>query len=248
MGILSQWYEIVRRSTLLTVGPLALVCGLVVLLDVPELIPAFAIPCLAQYSWRTCRISEIGTILAVVTLELVTAIVSIVYHSHWSIFDPLLAYFLFLAAVGCMLASILTFLGSAYKSCVQRRQNLLAALTACLLPVLWLGVGTRGAAILSEWELQREIARSGLPEFIAEINAVVQRLGRAPKDEAELVRLLGKPMPKISWGQIDYRPTGGKQFALGFGYDMGCYEFDSQQPERGWHIYGSKEHAAHAAQ
>jgi hypothetical protein len=223
-------------TKLLVAVALALLFGLAILFDLPELIPAVAIPCLAWYVWRIYRIGVAGTMLGVISLELVTGIVSVMYRSVGSIFDFMWIQLLIIPAIGFMLASIVTFLVRAWLSHERRRRNLIAAVMACVLPVLWFIFGPRGAAMLSQWELQREIVRVGLPEFVAGVNAVADRLGRAPKDEDELVRLLGKPVPRLSSrGKIFYHARGGKHFRLGFGFDWGEYEFDSETPDRGWH-------------
>jgi hypothetical protein len=222
---------------------LALICGLAICLDLPALIPATIIPFLAWYTWRIDRVSTPGMVFCVLSLELVTGIVALAYHSHGNIFDLIPITILFFAASGCMIASIAAFLGFAYVRRVQIRQNLLAALAALLFPVLWFAIGVPGANMLSELALHCEIARRGVPTFVDDVTELTQRLDRAPKDEAELVRLLGKPMPRLSWGQISYESWGGKQFTLGFGFDAGCYEFDSEHPGRGWHLYGAEEHA-----
>ncbi len=238
---------IVRRNKLLTGTALLLSCGLTVLLDLPELILAIAIPCLAWFVWHTYRVSGLGTVFAVVTLELITAIVSIFYHSRGSIFDVIPFTILIFASIGSMLASIAVFLGHAFLSHAQRRQNVLTAVASCVLSIAWFFVGTGAARILNDWERGREIARSGLPEFIADLQAVTERLGRVPKDEDEAATLVGRPLPSLpSWGPIGYESLGGKHYVLGFGYDMGCYEFDSERPERGWYVYGRKEAARDA--
>ena len=172
---------------------------------------------------------------------------SIFYHSRGSIFDLIPFTILIFAAIGSMLASIAVFLGHAFLSRTQRRQNVLTAVASCVLSIAWFFVGTEAAHILNDWERGREIARSGLPEFLADLQAVTERLGRAPKDEDEAVTLVGRHLPSLpSWGPIGYESLGGKHFALGFGYDMGCYEFDSERPERGWYVYGGKEAARDA--
>jgi hypothetical protein len=88
---------------------------------------------------------------------------------------------------------------------------------------------------LNEWVLKREIAQSEIPAFIADLTNLTDLLGRAPKDEKEVVRLLGKPLPRLSRGWIFYSCSGGKHFTLCFGYDLGGHIFDSREPERGWH-------------
>ena len=71
----------------------------------------------------------------------------------------------------------------AYLSRERRRQNQLAAVAACLLPIVWFVVGNCAAAELNEWVLKREIAQSEIPAFIADLTNLTDLLGRAPKDE-----------------------------------------------------------------
>ena len=244
---LSQWYAIIRRNKLLTGTALFLSCGLTVLFDLPELIPAIAIPCMAWFAWRTYRVGVFGTVLAAVTLELITAIVSILYHSRGSIFDLIPFTILIFASIGSMLASIAVFLGHAFLSRAERRQNMLAGVASCVLPFAWFFVGTEAAHVLNDWERDREIARNGVPEFIADLQAITERLGRAPNDEDEAVTLAGRPLPSLpSWGPIGYKLLERKHYVLGFGYDMGCYEFDSERPDARWYVYGGKEAARDA--
>lgn len=241
-GVMSWRYGITRRTVLLAVAAL-LFAALTILVDSPELIAAAVIVWLVFYVRRVYRISILGLVFAGVCLELVTWMVSIFYHSVGSMFELIPLTILLFTSAAFLLASVVTFLIHACISRGQRRRHLLATGVACLLPVLWLLIGTRSASMMNEWELQREIARRELPAFAAEVESLAQRLGRAPEDEEELTKLLDKPMPFLSRGRIHYRSCGGTRFALEFGYDAGCYEFDSGRPERGWYHSMPGDHA-----
>jgi hypothetical protein len=223
-----------NKTKLLSVAALLFVCAAAFFLNTPELVPAVAIPAFAWWAWQVYRVNAFGVALTGVTLELITAVASIVYHSEGSIFDLMWFEILLCLAIGSMLISVAIFLVRAWLSTPERRKNLLAGALACLLPVLWFCFGPWAAGSLAEWRLQREIANSGLPQLISELNTVTEHLGRAPKNEAEVVKLLGKPIPEISRGKIHYVALGGKHYALGFGDDMGCYDFDSREPGQGW--------------
>jgi hypothetical protein len=234
---ISPRHRLNRRIMLLVVAAFAVVCALAVVLEIPELIPATAIPVLAWFAWRVYHVSALGTVLCVATLEQVTGIVAIIYRSAGNVFEFIPIALLFFSALGSMLTSVAVFLVCQRESPAQRRHNFLAAGLACVLPILWFAIGPRGAGILAEWKLQREIIRSGLPELIADLNAVTERLGRVPRDEEELTRLLGKRLPHLPRrGRVWYCPGEGKNFTLRFGFDIGQYKFDSRKPEEGWHI------------
>jgi hypothetical protein len=239
--------DVIKYAILTTLLALAVLCEVAALFDLPELVPATAILGLAWYSYRTCRVSPVGTVLGTMALELVTAIVSLTYHSVGDIFDDLMFFSLLsILAIAFMLASVIAFLVRAYLSRERRRPNQLAAAAACLLPIVWFAVGNPAAAELREWALQREIAQGEIPAFIADLTRLTDLLGRAPNDKEELVQLLGKPLPSVSRGGIRYQHSGGKHFALTFGYDLGYYVFDSQEPERGWHRYWPEHRPARA--
>ena len=223
------------RAKLLVVIALAIVYGVAISQDAIEILPLTAFPLLAWYVWSIYPVNVFGAVLGVVTLELVTGIASLCYRSEGSIFDLIPFTMLSIAAFVCMAVSIATFLIHACVSRMERREHLLAAAVTCTVCVLWFAVAPRSGGMLNEWALHREIARSDLPEFIDDLNSVTQQLGRAPKDEKEVVELLGRPMPCISRGQICYSSSGGTHFSLGFGFDFGCYEFDSTASELGWH-------------
>ncbi len=230
----------IDRKILLWAGLLmAVISGIAVAMDLPELIPLVVFPCLGWWAWRAFRISGLGIILLVVTMELVTGYASSVYRCSFYVG---LGWFVVLSfpTVVCMFGSILAFLVKAQVLGEQRRRNLLAIAGACVLPIVWFVVGGRGAGMLAEWQLQREIARCGVSEFIAELNAVTERLGRAPKDEKEVVELLGKPLPvvpghRVARYYVRYQAVGGKRFFLTFGDALDGKVYDSEKPDRGWY-------------
>ena len=146
--------DVITQAILTTLLALAVLCEVAALFDLPEVIPAAAILCLAWYSHRIYRVSAAGTVLGTIALELVTAIVSLAYHSVGdSFFDLMFFALLAVLAIALMLASVIAFLIQAYSSPERRRQNNLAAVAACLLPILWFMAGDPAAAGLSEWAL-----------------------------------------------------------------------------------------------
>jgi hypothetical protein len=226
----------IRRPPIRAAIALAVAVAIPIVLLAPELLPAIAFPALAYLAWRRYRVSNVGAVLGVVAIELVTGIASVLYRSPCSLSALIPVFLLSIAALAFMLGSVAAFLVRAWRVHERRRHNLLAALAAIVLPLLWFAIGPVLAHNLSVWALHREIARSGLPQYVAEINAVADRLGRAPKNKTELVELLGKPVPRLSRGPVHYTSSGGKDFSLGFGCCLDCYRFDSRTPERGWHL------------
>jgi len=227
--------QVSTKSLLLTAAGFVFVVSVAVLIDEPALVPGIAIPCAAWYVWRIYRPSSLGTVLGVIALELVTAIASLIYHSKGNVFVFIPAAILSLAALGSMLASVGTYLVQAYRSDRQRRENVSAAVAACLLPIVWFLVGPRGAGLLSDRALRQEIAGSELPGFIADLNALAERSGSAPKNEKELAQMLGRPLSRLSRGPVRYHCREGRHYTLGFGFDLDCYEFDSESPDKRWH-------------
>lgn len=95
-------------------------------------------------------------------------------------------------------------------------------------------------------ELERREAQNlvVVEQIVADVDALVQRIGRAPKDQDELETLLGKPMPIVFDGLFEspiyYRRTGDASYCLR--YELWATDdwiFDSTDPEAGWvqHFY-----------
>jgi len=104
---------------------------------------------------------------------------------------------------------------------------------------LW-GYGT------AERAYQAELDRVVLRELVMETEAIRARLGRAPRDQAELESFLGRPMPLVhdeslyfgggaSRSQIHYSRTGDNSFRLQ--YELWATDdwiYDSTKPAAGW--------------
>jgi hypothetical protein len=80
--------------------------------------------------------------------------------------------------------------------------------------------------------------------IVKEVEEIRARIGRAPKDQAELESLLGKPMPVVHDGTyetpINYWRTGEDSFYLQ--YELWATDdwiYDSKKPNAGWvqHFY-----------
>lgn len=226
------------RLRMVWIMALAVVAGVVVSVvaaEVPELIPATIIVCVALYGWHTYRISGAGTVLAVGALQSVTLMASVTYRSHCLAGSFIPFTCLLFVGGGFLLASIVVFLVEAFRVRMQRCRNLLAAVVVVGLVVLWCDLSFRVAIDLREWQLDREIVRSGLPELAAAVTEATERLGRCPRDERELVGVLGEPLPVISRGPVTYHRPNSENFTLTFGCCLDVYQFDSRFPERGWH-------------
>ena len=90
----------------------------------------------------------------------------------------------------------------------------------------WLAIQPGVSSMLKEWK--RDMHSKTL---LSEIDAISKRLGRVPKDEAELIELCGKPMPEIGWDEdCHYYATDANHFEL----HLGEWVYDSRTPERGF--------------
>ena len=174
---------------------------------------------LAWFVLRVCRVSVLGTVLGCLSLELITGMVSIRYYSNGSIFELIPVGMLFASGhrvhtrqrcrLPCSGIRVPRITSPKHFRCDSGR----------LLSLLWSNIGLQCAATLNEQRLQNELAGSECPKFIDELKALSDKLGHAPKDQEELVRLLQRNMPRISRGPIHYESLGGKDFCLTFGCD-----------------------------
>ena len=100
-------------------------------------------------------------------------------------------------------------------------------------------------SLLKEWKRELCFGVHSVPikTLLSDIDAISKRLGRVPKDEAELVKLRGKPMPEISRGlggdfhRIDYYATDANHFWLEIYYDEEFWYYYSSVPQQGWHSF-----------
>ena len=94
----------------------------------------------------------------------------------------------------------------------------------------------------SEEEHHAELNHITLRELVWATDAIRTRLGRAPHDQEELERLLGRPLPFVyddSWGgmkaPVHYRRTGDNSFQVH--YELMAtddWTYDSTKPAAGW--------------
>jgi len=79
---------------------------------------------------------------------------------------------------------------------------------------------------------------------VQDVEAIRERLGRAPQDTQEVESLLGRSMPRIQDGNfespIHYQRTGEDSFMLQYElWSTDDWIYDSTKPEAGWvqHFY-----------
>jgi hypothetical protein len=239
---LPSWLNV--PSVLIAALAFALLTALALYLDVPELVPAIGFPWLAWVVWRRLHVSAIGMALGTISLGLMTWGGSIASRSEGDIFMILpWAVLLGTALVGTLLACV-AFLIRACRSKQYRRRNAIAIAVSPVVFVLafcalqQFGYGTSQLRIARQLRAHRPV----LQALIDDVAAISQRLGGVPRDQSELVKLRGKPMPVIPWPHwghhnVQYRAIGAERFALYFGgIDAeGYYAYDSGAPERGWY-------------
>lgn len=97
-----------------------------------------------------------------------------------------------------------------------------------------------------EAELVRlaELDRTTTSAIVKAVEAIREKLGRAPEDEDELEAHLGRPLPMVhDHGYptpINYRRTGADSFYLQYElFDTDDWIYDSTIPKAGWvqHYY-----------
>ena len=126
------------------------------------------------------------------------------------------------------------------------------SLRALLLGVVVCSVMLAGIAYLKQLEergyaehlRQEKHNRTVLVEVVNDIQALRAKLGRTPKDAAEVETLLGKPLPVVYVEgravPIKYFCTGNNSFRLSFslGDDGGCI-YDSRDAQVRWVVLTS---------
>jgi hypothetical protein len=147
------------------------------------------------------------------------------------------------ALVALALASI-AFLVRACCSKQHRRRNAVAVAASPVVFVLAFCALQQFSCSTHELRIARQL-RANRPvrqALIDDVGAIAERSGRVPKNEEELVKLRGRPMPVIPWPHwgrhnIQYRAISDERFVLYFGgIDAeGFYVYDSGTPERGWY-------------
>lgn len=107
--------------------------------------------------------------------------------------------------------------------------------------LLWLLVGVGSIGAEREAEQVRRAAEDPikLQKLIDDTNAVVQRLGRTPEDQAELVAELGYPLPKVLDGStespVSYQRYTDSRFILHYElWATDDWTYDSSKPAAGW--------------
>jgi hypothetical protein len=232
-----------RRVAL--VGLIAvLAAAIAVYLDAVEAIPLVVFPCLAWLMWKGLGVTAIGLAFWAASLELMSCALAIGARSEGNIFAVIPFTMLTFAALACILAAVITMLISAWRYRPLRRWNLLGAVLAPVAAVLLVCAvhplfhGARHLRIARYFHENR----ATLQALIDDVDVISRRLGRVPRNEAELVALRKQPMPRIPWPQwgtheLSYHAIGERHFALVFGgIDAeGFYVYDSGTPERGWY-------------
>jgi hypothetical protein len=239
---LRSWLNV--SSPLIAAPAFALLTALALYLDLPELVPAVGFPWLAWVVWRRLHVSAIGMALGAVSLELVTWADSIASRSEGNIFMILPWAALLVGALVVALLAIVAFLVRAWRSKPNWRREVIAAAAAAPVFVLAFFAVCQFFWGANELRIARQL-RANRPVWqalIDDVAAISQRLGRVPREQSELVKLRGKPMPIIPWPHwgrhdIRYRAISAERFALSFGgIDAeGLYVYDSGAPERGWY-------------
>jgi hypothetical protein len=97
----------------------------------------------------------------------------------------------------------------------------------------------RRNAWLAEVEQRAEQDPITVRQIVLDVDAVCERLGRAPKDQTELESLMGKPMPNVHDNgypiPIHYVRTSESSYMLQ--YELSATDdwiYDSTKPEAGW--------------
>ena len=123
------------------------------------------------------------------------------------------------------------------------RLDVILAFAASVTVLAW--TSYRCGYATAERAYQAELDRVVLRELVTEAEAIRARIGRAPRDQAELELLLGRPMPQVhdaglyfggvSRPQVNYRRTGENSFQLQ--YELWATDdwiYDSTKPGAGW--------------
>ena len=220
---------------------IALFLGLSIWLGKPLLFPVAAILLAAYCAWEGTRANRAGIVLAALGAELLTVFGYGAYVAPDNLGFYIVA-FLALLSTGLLTVGGTLFLVSAYNQKSARWQNAFCCVASCFVPAAWFVVVLPMAKNALDARIARRNADNAavMSKIVADANAACARLGRAPKDEGELIKVLGKPMPKInvgySLGPIHYAYIGPGHFQLSFinaNWNISLY--DSQTPKRGWY-------------
>ncbi|MHB1037718.1 MAG: hypothetical protein ACYC35_24710 [Pirellulales bacterium] len=228
------------RGLLVAVVVAALVLALAVACNAPASATAISVALVLWVLRWKYRASAGGVAVLFTGAEAMVVAAFGVYRTEDGVGYLILADLGNLGALLCVAACI-AFGIVAAKSAFWRRSNALCSVAAILLVVLWLtvllplGESSFGARIA-----QRNAENHAVMQTIIEdVEAIRSRLGRVPKDEEELVRLLGCPMPSVCRVQaglptpISYRRRGPSRYDLTF-LDDEIYFYDSDAPTQGW--------------
>lgn len=132
-----------------------------------------------------------------------------------------------------------TVLGSTKR--IKWRSAIVGALFALMLPVTWVFVVIPYLSHLREAERARQLAynQQVSVQIVRDVDAVCARLGRAPKDQEELEKEMGHPMPFLFDGGIQTpiryssRWNGGYQLRYEF-WASDDWTYSSSAPQLGW--------------
>lgn len=124
-------------------------------------------------------------------------------------------------------------------------KTLLVVVTLSAIPLAALSyLIQRRNAWVAEIKRRAEEDKVTVKQIVIDVNAVCQRLGRTPKNQAELERIMGKPMPNVHDNghptPIHYMRTSDASYLLQ--YELWATDdwiYDSKNPDAGWvqHFY-----------
>jgi hypothetical protein len=184
--------------------------------------------------------ARIGVVLGTIGLGLLISTECIGYRAE-SPGDLILCVPAFICGALFTTAGFLAMVVSAWRRELFRGLNAAAAFVLVLAFVLFVGVLHPLVSRLREarFASPRHVTAETLQAVVSEVDQVCGRLGRIPRDQKELVSLLGKPMPQWSTDRFRermyYRQIDPDRYELGFGEDFGWFVYDSGTPDRGWH-------------
>lgn len=211
----------------------ALVLGLTISFNAPELFAAAGIGVIAWIAQRFTNVDVNGLIAWCGATELLIVGELLFRLGVWGIISVLTCSFISIS-VYCL--SCGKFFYAGVKSS-RRKRNIACGILAIASPIVFIP----SLVALSYFLEARETAKANATmQFVsAEVKALHTRLGRTPNDEVELIKLLGKSLPTIHSGireiQVEYKCLGPDEFQLNVGHVWSIYTLiDSQQGEDGW--------------
>lgn len=127
------------------------------------------------------------------------------------------------------------------KHCAPRLRTSLATILVCgsWFAAVWLAAFLCGCSGKQAEAKRNAETKQIIEAFAADVQSLKEKHGRLPKDEAELVAWLGKPLPLSAWKRtLEYRllPENPEHFRIvtvsGYPYWL-VFQYDSAKPELG---------------